>query len=70
MTKNDFFPLIPKVDELLNSSEIKPYFKTIPRALIVEAIRDEIDKIRKKLMKMEDEDLPSNFNIEIGRAHV
>ena len=64
MTKNDFFPLIPKVDELLNSSEIKPYFKTIPRALIVEAIRDEIDKIRKKLMKMEDEDLPSNFNID------
>lgn len=64
MTKNDFFSLIPKVDELLNSVEIKPYLKIIPRALIVEAVRDEINKIRNTLMKMEDENLTSNFNID------
>ena len=42
----NLFSLIPKVDELLEDESIKELLKKMPRVLVVDSIREEIDVIR------------------------
>lgn len=47
-TKN-LFTLIPKIDELLEKNEIKNLMVLMPRKIVVEAVRQEIDILRQKI---------------------
>lgn len=47
-TKN-LFTLIPKIDELLEKNEIKNLMELMPRKIVVEAVRQEIDILRQKI---------------------
>ena len=47
-TKN-LFTLIPKIDELLEKNEIKNLMVFMPRKIVVEAVRQEIDILRQKI---------------------
>ncbi len=50
-TKNVMFRQIPSVDELLVTSGIKSMLSTIPRALILRAIRQILDELREEIRK-------------------
>ena len=43
------FTLIPKVDELLEEDDIEKLLNIMPRKLVVDAIREEIDLLRKDI---------------------
>lgn len=45
------FQLIPKIDELLEDDNIKGLLDTIPRKLVVDSIREEVDILRKTIGK-------------------
>lgn len=49
--KRNLFSLIPKVDELLEETSIKALTEKIPRSLVVESIREEIDILRQGILK-------------------
>ncbi len=46
MNGKNLFTLIPKVDELLNNEIISELLDIMPRKIIMDSIRDEIDKLR------------------------
>ncbi len=46
MNKKNLFTLIPKVDELLENRIIKELLSYIPRKLVMDSIREEVDKLR------------------------
>ena len=50
-TKNVMFRQIPSVDELLVTSGIKSMLSTIPRALVLRAIRQVLDELREEIRK-------------------
>lgn len=50
-TKNVMFRQIPSVDELLVTSGIKSMLSTIPRALVLRAIRQILDELREEIRK-------------------
>ena len=50
-TKNIMFRQIPSVDELLVTSGIKSMLTTIPRALVLRAIRQILDELREEIRK-------------------
>jgi len=50
-TKNIMFRQIPSVDELLVTSGIKSMLCTIPRALVLRAIRQVLDELREEIRK-------------------
>ncbi|WFA09512.1 L-seryl-tRNA(Sec) selenium transferase [Tissierella sp. Yu-01] len=49
MGNMNLFKLLPKVDELLGRDEINNLMLTVPRQLILEAIREEIEVLREKI---------------------
>lgn len=53
MTEKNLFTLIPKVDEILDNESIKEILKFIPRKIVLDSIRLEIDKIRTKIKSKE-----------------
>lgn len=46
---NNLFSLIPKVDELLEDKSIKELLNQMPRILVVDSIREEIEILRKEI---------------------
>lgn len=48
MSKN-LFSKIPKVDEILNNEKIKNLLDEVPRQLLMESIREELDELREKI---------------------
>ncbi|NLK44301.1 MAG: L-seryl-tRNA(Sec) selenium transferase [Tissierellia bacterium] len=51
MNNRNLFTLIPKVDELLDKENIKKLMEFIPRKIVLDSIRLEIDQIREKIKK-------------------
>src|SRR5690554_3556064 len=51
MNKRNLFTLIPKVDELLDKESINNLLKYIPRKLVLDSIRIEIEKLRETIKK-------------------
>ena len=49
--KHLIFRQIPSVDQLLESSEVKALFSTVPRTLIVRAIREVLGELRERIKK-------------------
>lgn len=49
MQKTNLFKMIPKVDEILEDERIKSLLNQIPRKLVVDSIREEIDSLRKDI---------------------
>ena len=49
MQKTNLFKMIPKVDEILEDERIKSLLNQIPRKLVVDSIREEIDNLRKDI---------------------
>ena len=45
----NLFTLIPKVDELLEEDNIEKLLNIMPRKLVVDAIREEIDLLRNNI---------------------
>ncbi|QEK12051.1 L-seryl-tRNA(Sec) selenium transferase [Crassaminicella thermophila] len=61
--KRDLFAQIPKVDDLLNKEQIKSLGEKVSRTIIVESVRENIDRIRKKIIKLKDCDVDT-FKID------
>ena len=51
MTNKNLYSLIPKVDELLADEKIEKLLSSLPRRLVVDTIREELDKVREKIRK-------------------
>jgi len=66
LIKKDLFLMLPKVDELLNNEEIQTILGKVPRVFVVDAVREEIDNIRKKIVDLK-EDIDDNFKIDYRR---
>lgn len=56
MEKNKFYRLIPKVDNLMESDEIKCLFTDGSRDLVVDAARDVTERLREFINNSDDED--------------
>lgn len=53
MSKNkNLYTLIPKVDELLDNVNIQELLNSMPRKIVVDSIREEIDILRKDIRKL------------------
>ncbi|RKD27953.1 L-seryl-tRNA(Sec) selenium transferase [Caminicella sporogenes DSM 14501] len=65
MKKKELLSNLPKIDELLNKKEIQNILNEFPRITVVESIRNQVDKLRKKILKTEDSEL-INFKIDIN----
>lgn len=63
MSKKNLFSLLPKVDELLNDDKIKELISTSRRGYVIEHIREQINKIRKEIVSL-DENKVENFKID------
>ncbi len=59
MQKKNLFSLIPKVDEILENDKILELLNNIPRKIILESIRIEIENLRKQIKtgKLDQEDI-------------
>ncbi len=55
MSNKKYYQMIPKVDEILADDRILDILKTCPRKIVIEAINEEIDKIRSLIQENEDE---------------
>ena len=55
MSNKKYYQMIPKVDEILADDRILDILKTSPRKIVIEAINEEIDKIRSLIQENEDE---------------
>lgn len=53
MEEKNLFTLIPKVDEILDKDFIKELLKYIPRKIVLDSIRIEIEEIRTKIKRKE-----------------
>ena len=49
MDKKNLFKMIPKVDDILDDDRINKLQDQIPRKLLVDSIREEIDALRKDI---------------------
>jgi L-seryl-tRNA(Ser) seleniumtransferase len=49
MGNKNLFALIPKIDDILESKEIRNLMDTVPRKVVLEAIREEVDILRNKI---------------------
>ncbi|HSH34698.1 L-seryl-tRNA(Sec) selenium transferase [Schnuerera sp.] len=47
--KRNLFKLIPKVDEILETDKVRNLMNTIPRKIVVDSIREEIELLRKDI---------------------
>ena len=59
------FRLIPKVDEILEDDRIKELLEHMPRKLVVDSIREEIDSLRKDIMENKVDEEEVNRRIKI-----
>ncbi|MFZ5965765.1 MAG: L-seryl-tRNA(Sec) selenium transferase [Bacillota bacterium] len=64
MDKKTLLGLLPKVDELLSEKEIVDSLSIFPRVTIVEAIRENIDHIRKTILSLAHEEDIKNYQID------
>lgn len=55
MSNKKYYQMIPKVDEILADDRILDILKTCPRKIVIEAINEEIDKIRSLIQENGDE---------------
>ena len=55
MSNKKYYQMIPKVDEILADDRILDILKKSPRKIVIEAINEEIDKIRSLIQENEDE---------------
>lgn len=55
MSDKKYYQMIPKVDEILADDRILDILKTCPRKIVIEAINEEIDKIRSLIQENGDE---------------
>lgn len=55
MSNKKYYQMIPKVDEILADDRILDILKTSSRKIVIEAINEEIDKIRSLIQENEDE---------------
>ncbi|WP_425446606.1 L-seryl-tRNA(Sec) selenium transferase [Dethiothermospora halolimnae] len=51
--KGNLFSKLPKVDEIISKPDIDNLIKKIPREIVIETIREEIEKLRNKIRKNE-----------------
>lgn len=65
MQKKNLFRLIPKVDEILEDDRIKELLEHMPRKLVVDSIREEIDSLRKDIMENKVDEEEVNRRIKI-----
>lgn len=61
MDKNNLFKLIPKIDDILESDGVKDLIGLVPRKLVLEAIREEVDTLRHKIKEGISEDEVLSF---------
>ena len=66
MTKKELFLMLPKVDELLYEEEIKALLNMASRILVVEAIREEIDRERKVIQGLAEEFL-ERYHLDMNK---
>lgn len=62
MSNIKYYQMIPKVDEILADDRISDLLKTIPRKIVLEAINEEIDKIRSLIQRDDDNKIISSLN--------
>lgn len=55
MSNKKYYQMIPKVDEILTDDRVLEIMKTMPRKIVIEAINEEINKIRALIQNDEDE---------------
>ena len=67
MSKKNLFSKLPSVDELLSNDEIIKITNNYPRVLIVESIRETIDKNRQTIIGLKEEDV-EGFNLDINKV--
>lgn len=56
MEKGKLLREIPKIDEVLNDRRLFVFFGEIPRSIVLDAIREEIDTIRNRILSAESEE--------------
>ncbi|MCT4606346.1 MAG: L-seryl-tRNA(Sec) selenium transferase [Marinisporobacter sp.] len=61
--KQNIFTLIPKVDELLKVEKIEMLLEKVPRITVVESVRENIEYIRKKIIKLNEDEVEA-FKID------
>ena len=66
MNKGKILSKLPSVDELLNDKKIIDLLEKFPRAVVVNEIRSNLEKYRKKILSMDEESLVK-FKIDINR---
>ncbi len=62
--KKNLFAQLPKVDELLESQDIKKHSDKISRSVLVDSVRMSIDKVRKEIAKLSETDA-TEYKIDI-----
>ncbi|MTI66669.1 MAG: L-seryl-tRNA(Sec) selenium transferase [Firmicutes bacterium] len=76
MDKRKLFSKLPKVDDILSNKKIKDLIENIPRDIVVETVREEIEKIRKGILENKytldnlDEDVKKIYNSIIKRSNI
>lgn len=55
VSNKKYYQMIPKVDEILTDDRVLEIMKTMPRKIVIEAINEEINKIRALIQNDEDE---------------
>lgn len=60
--KKALFAQLPKVDELLESAEIKKLLEDVSRPVVVDSIRESIDQVRKNIVALTPEEA-ADFNV-------
>ncbi len=62
MSNIKYYQMIPKVDEILADDRISDLLKTIPRKIVLEAINEEIDRIRSLIQSNDENKIISSLN--------
>ncbi|MBC2576048.1 L-seryl-tRNA(Sec) selenium transferase [Peptostreptococcus canis] len=57
--KKELFAKLPSVDEVLGDERIVEICENLPRSIVVESVRGSIDKFRKKIVSLKDEEVAS-----------
>lgn len=58
MNKGKILSKLPSVDELLNDKKIINLLEEVPRNVVVNEIRNNLEKYRKKILSMDEEKKP------------
>lgn len=66
MNKGKILSKLPSVDELLNNKKIINLLEEVPRNVVVNEIRNSLEKYRKKILSMDEESL-DKFKIDIDK---